>query len=113
MAAMIEPFTLAVADAELEDLRARLRATRWPEPATDPGQGVPLERLRQRCARWAANRLDPRMVGDTYGQLLRMSEPKPHVAVGSPDEPFATQGFNAEIQRQIFAVISAIPLDTP
>jgi epoxide hydrolase len=30
----------------------RLRATRWPEPATDPRQGVALERLQQRCARW-------------------------------------------------------------
>ena len=53
MAAMIEPFTLAVPEAELEDLRARLRATRWPEPATDPHQGVTLERLQERCARWA------------------------------------------------------------
>jgi pimeloyl-ACP methyl ester carboxylesterase len=53
MATMIEPFTLSVPDAELEGLRARLRATRWPEPATDPRQGVPLECLRERCARWA------------------------------------------------------------
>jgi len=50
---MIEPFTLAVAHAELEDLRARLRATRWPEPATDPRQGVALDRLQARCERWA------------------------------------------------------------
>jgi hypothetical protein len=50
---MIEPFTLAVPDAELEDLRTRLLATRWPEPATDPRQGVALERLQGRCARWA------------------------------------------------------------
>ena len=53
MSAMIEPFILAVPDADLEDLRARLRATRWPEPATHPGQGVALERLQERCARWA------------------------------------------------------------
>ena len=52
MAAMIEPFNLAVPEAELEDLRARLRATRWPEPATDPRQGVALERLQERCERW-------------------------------------------------------------
>ena len=50
---MIEPLTLAVPDAELEELRARLRATRWPDPATDPRQGVALERLQERCARWA------------------------------------------------------------
>src|ERR1044072_8738584 len=53
MATMIEPFTLSVPEAELEDLRARLRATRWPEPATDPRQGVALERLQERGARWA------------------------------------------------------------
>ena len=53
MSAMIEPLTLAVPDAELEDLRARLRATRWPEPPTRPHQGVTLERLQERCARWA------------------------------------------------------------
>jgi hypothetical protein len=52
MAAMIEPFTLAVPDAELKDLHGRLRATRWPEPATDPRQGVALERLKERCMRW-------------------------------------------------------------
>ena len=50
---MIETFTLEVPEAELEDLRARLRHTRWPEPATDPRQGVALERLKLRCARWA------------------------------------------------------------
>jgi pimeloyl-ACP methyl ester carboxylesterase len=51
---MIESFTLAIPESELEDLRGRLRATRWPEPATDPGQGVALEHLQHRCARWAA-----------------------------------------------------------
>ncbi len=30
-----------------------MRATRWPEPATDPRQGVALDRLQQRCRRWA------------------------------------------------------------
>jgi NAD(P)-dependent dehydrogenase (short-subunit alcohol dehydrogenase family) len=60
------------------------------------------------------NGLPPQMVGDTYGQLLRMTEPTPHVVVGSPNEPLATQGFNAGIEPQIPADnrISAIPLDT-
>jgi pimeloyl-ACP methyl ester carboxylesterase len=52
MPGMIEPFTLAVPEPELEDLRARLRATRWPEPATDPRHGVALERLQERCVLW-------------------------------------------------------------
>ena len=29
------------------------------------------------------------MVGETYAQLLSMSEPEPNVVVASPDEPFA------------------------
>jgi pimeloyl-ACP methyl ester carboxylesterase len=50
---MIEPFAPCVPDAELEQLRARLRATRWPEPETDPAQGVALAGLRDLCAYWA------------------------------------------------------------
>ena len=49
----IEPFQLAVEDAELDDLRRRLRATRWPDPETDPGQGVALRDLQALCAYWA------------------------------------------------------------
>jgi Epoxide hydrolase N terminus len=30
----IRPFTIEVPEAELEDLRARIRATRWPERET-------------------------------------------------------------------------------
>jgi pimeloyl-ACP methyl ester carboxylesterase len=52
---MIEPFTLDVPERELDDLRRRLRATRWPAPESDPRQGVALEHLRQRCARWASD----------------------------------------------------------
>ncbi|WP_198671422.1 epoxide hydrolase N-terminal domain-containing protein [Desertihabitans aurantiacus] len=49
----VEPFTHAVPESELEDLRGRLRATRWPDAATDPRQGVELERLQERCRVWA------------------------------------------------------------
>ena len=51
----VAPFELHVAEAQLDDLRDRLRRTRWPEPATVPGwtQGVPLERLQAVCATWA------------------------------------------------------------
>jgi hypothetical protein len=52
---MIHPFRLNVPERELDDLRARLRATRWPPPATDPRQGVALEHLRRRCATWASD----------------------------------------------------------
>jgi epoxide hydrolase len=50
---MIEPFVNNVPEAELEDLRARLRATRWPEPETDPAQGVAVAELQDLCAYWA------------------------------------------------------------
>ncbi len=46
---------IAVPDADLDDLRDRLRRARWPEPATADGwaQGVPLDYLRDLCAHWA------------------------------------------------------------
>jgi epoxide hydrolase len=48
-------FRIAVADAELDDLRARLRATRWPEreAVDDWSQGVPLDYLKELCRHWA------------------------------------------------------------
>jgi pimeloyl-ACP methyl ester carboxylesterase len=49
---LIEPFTPAVQEAELEALRLRLRATRWPEAETDPSQGVALGELQELCAYW-------------------------------------------------------------
>ncbi|SHN06052.1 epoxide hydrolase family protein [Cryptosporangium aurantiacum] len=47
--------TIHVPDAELEDLRQRIRATRWPEPSPAPGwtQGFPLDQLRELCDYWA------------------------------------------------------------
>ena len=49
------PFTIAIPDADLDDLRRRIRATRWPErePVPDHSQGVPLEYLRELCRYWA------------------------------------------------------------
>jgi pimeloyl-ACP methyl ester carboxylesterase len=54
-AGAVTPFTLAVPDDDLSDLRARLRRTRWPERETvgDWSQGVPLAYLRGLCAHWA------------------------------------------------------------
>jgi epoxide hydrolase len=48
-------FRLAVPETALDDLRNRLRHTRWPEPETvdDWSQGVPLAYLRDLCAYWA------------------------------------------------------------
>jgi epoxide hydrolase len=51
----VTEFRLEVPESELEDLRARLRNTRWPERETvdDWAQGVPLAYLRDLCAYWA------------------------------------------------------------
>lgn len=50
----IEPFHLAVPQRELDDLRDRLRRTRWPERETvdDTSQGPPLAKVRALCNRW-------------------------------------------------------------
>ena len=37
MSVPIEAFELAVPEADLEDLRKRLAATRWPDPLPDSG----------------------------------------------------------------------------
>jgi pimeloyl-ACP methyl ester carboxylesterase len=51
----VESFRIEVAETELDDLRERLRRTRWPEPETvgDWSQGVPLAYLRELCEYWA------------------------------------------------------------
>ena len=48
------PFTIDVTEAELDDLRARLRATRWPDATTeDWSQGIPPAALRRVVEYWA------------------------------------------------------------
>jgi hypothetical protein len=49
------PFRIDIPDAELTDLRDRLRRTRWPdeEPVTDWSQGVPLTYVHELCTYWA------------------------------------------------------------
>ncbi len=51
----IRPFRIDVPDADLDDLRDRLRRTRWPEPETvgDWSQGIPLAYIRELCDYWA------------------------------------------------------------
>jgi pimeloyl-ACP methyl ester carboxylesterase len=55
-ATAIRPFTIPeVPEAELEALRARIAATRWPdrETVTDDSQGVPLAMLQELARQWA------------------------------------------------------------
>ena len=51
----IRPFTIAVADEEIADLKDRLHRTRWPEAETvdDWSQGFPLSYAQDVCAYWA------------------------------------------------------------
>ncbi len=51
----VTPFTISASDVELEDLRRRLAATRWPdqEPVDDWSQGIPLTYVKEVCAYWA------------------------------------------------------------
>ena len=55
MSTEIRPFTVSVADAEIEDLKARLARSRWPEPEVvdDWSQGIPLAYLKEVCEYWA------------------------------------------------------------
>ena len=55
MSTDIRPFTIHVSDEILEDLRSRLRNTRWPERelVDDWSQGTPLAYVQEVCDYWA------------------------------------------------------------
>jgi Epoxide hydrolase N terminus len=54
-AAAIRPFTFEFPDAELEELRRRIKATRWPEKeaVADDTQGVQLATIQKLARYWA------------------------------------------------------------
>lgn len=51
----IRPFEIAFEESELEDLRRRINATRWPERETvnDDSQGIPLAVMQDLASYWA------------------------------------------------------------
>jgi epoxide hydrolase len=51
----VTPFRIDIPEADLDDLRGRLRRTRWPEPETvdDWSQGIPLGYVQALCDYWA------------------------------------------------------------
>jgi pimeloyl-ACP methyl ester carboxylesterase len=53
-ATAIRPFTIEIREAEIDDLRARIAATRWPERETvaDQSQGVQLATMQQLARYW-------------------------------------------------------------
>jgi hypothetical protein len=50
----ITPFRIDIPEDDLDDLRERLRRTRWPERETvdDWSQGTPLAYARELCEYW-------------------------------------------------------------
>src|SRR4051812_42183051 len=52
---VLRPFTIKTPEADLEDLRARIAATRWPdkEPVEDASQGVQLATMQALAGYWA------------------------------------------------------------
>jgi pimeloyl-ACP methyl ester carboxylesterase len=56
-AGAIRPFTIEIAEAEIEGLRARIEATRWPEMETvaDTTQGVQLATMQALARYWATD----------------------------------------------------------
>jgi pimeloyl-ACP methyl ester carboxylesterase len=57
MNSTISPFTVAIADTELQDLRRRISQTRWPEQETCEGwnQGIPLDYTRELADYWCSD----------------------------------------------------------
>ena len=55
MTSEVEPFRIEIAESELDDLRDRLRRTRWPERETvdDWSQGIPVDFTQALCRYWA------------------------------------------------------------
>jgi pimeloyl-ACP methyl ester carboxylesterase len=53
--AAVTPFRIEVSDADLDDLKRRIRGTRWPnpEPVDDWTQGIPLAYMRELAEYWA------------------------------------------------------------
>src|SRR4051794_2179628 len=51
----IRTLTIDVPEEQLDDLRARISATRWPDRETDPSQGVQLETIQALADYWATD----------------------------------------------------------
>ena len=51
----IRPFHAEIPQAEIDDLRRRLAATRWPDKETDASQGVELAKLEELVRYWATD----------------------------------------------------------
>jgi len=88
----IKPFSIAIPDQEVEDLVARLHATRWPDDVVgDRSRGVPVSEARRLADHWADDfdwraqeaRLNgfPQFTTDVDGQTIHFV----HVRSKEPD----------------------------
>jgi pimeloyl-ACP methyl ester carboxylesterase len=64
----VRPFEFEVSDEELDDLRSRVMATRWPDRELDPSQGVQLDTI-QALAEYWANGYDWRKLEERFAAL--------------------------------------------
>jgi pimeloyl-ACP methyl ester carboxylesterase len=64
----VRPFEFEVTDDELDDLRSRVKATKWPDRETDPSQGVQLD-TSQALARYWATDYDWRRFEERFAAL--------------------------------------------
>jgi pimeloyl-ACP methyl ester carboxylesterase len=51
----VHEFTIDVPEEQLEDLRNRIKATKWPDPEVDPSQGVQLETIQALASHWGTD----------------------------------------------------------
>ena len=79
----LSPSPIAVPQADLDDLVARLGRTRWPEreAVDDWSQGIPLAYVQELCAYWAGD-YDWRRV---EAELNRFEQLRFQTTVGAPD----------------------------
>jgi hypothetical protein len=78
VAAALSPRPIAVAESDLDDLRDRLRRTRWPDRETvdDWSQGIPLAYVQEVCRYWADEYDWRRVEAELNGfEQLRYTDP--------------------------------------
>src|SRR6266576_5725466 len=51
----VREFTIDVPEEQLDDLRSRINATKWPDPEADASQGVQLEVIQALASYWATD----------------------------------------------------------
>ena len=93
--ATIQPFTVAIPESDVADLRERLRRTRWPEEVRSAGwdYGVPLGWMKEMIAYWANEfdwRQQERIINHFPNFIADLDGFKLHFIHAKPDSPAAT-----------------------